>query len=495
MEAGLGLGGEGVGIRPDLPAQSFQSAERFAVGDMGRTAESHMFQEMSKAALVGLLMDRADIEAEAESDLILGRVVTADGIAHAIGQTAIQHLGIGRNVADILRPDRCGDGGARGEPGQPEELVGSPIALPALAVGADAHAPAGWGAAQHLALIAAAIGANQRSLAVLAIELPLALIALALGLDEQAMARALAGLPLAVIAVAILPSLHPFAFGAETQTAALIAAAIGGLDQTGAVELIVLPLAFDDGAVGKAVQSVAGARRLHPISAIEAAIGPGLGAETVDDVVGPIPFIAAAIGPGQDAIAMPLAIAPLPDRAVAALHHQGAEAVPSSLAPRPDIAVAIAHAHAIAVQTAVDPVADRFIAVGKILAAMAIEAALAETPAFALGLLAVLIVPLQVPFAVGEPIAAAAAPADGFAGLGIGIPDFAAIGGIGDPSRFGGERGADQEKSGGESCPEEPQAAARLRILRQAHLETWPASQPRGFRPPARNAILTTCSA
>ena len=98
--------GLGIGIGTEGQPFSLKQAHHFALGDIGRAVERHMFDEMGKAALIVRLVERTGGDLHAHGGSALGRRILADDIAHAIGQATEPVGGIDGNVAGLEGPDR-----------------------------------------------------------------------------------------------------------------------------------------------------------------------------------------------------------------------------------------------------------------------------------------------------------------------------------------------------------------------------------------------------
>ena len=55
---GLGLGGEGVGVRTKGQTLAFQDLDHVAIGNVGRTLEGHVFEKVGQALLRVRLLQR-----------------------------------------------------------------------------------------------------------------------------------------------------------------------------------------------------------------------------------------------------------------------------------------------------------------------------------------------------------------------------------------------------------------------------------------------------
>ena len=96
--------GGGVGVGAEAQAEPLEPVDELALGDVGRAVERHMLDEVGEAALVVALLERAGVDPQPERGLVRRRGVVAQRVAHAVGQGAEAHVGIGRQVAPRLRP-------------------------------------------------------------------------------------------------------------------------------------------------------------------------------------------------------------------------------------------------------------------------------------------------------------------------------------------------------------------------------------------------------
>jgi hypothetical protein len=111
---GLVETGLGVGVAPEGHPQPFQVLGHVALGDMGRTVEGHVFEEVGQALLVVAFRQGARVDAQTQGRLMRRGGVVQDGVAHAVGQDAEAHGGVGRKVAGRLGPGIGRRGGRRG---------------------------------------------------------------------------------------------------------------------------------------------------------------------------------------------------------------------------------------------------------------------------------------------------------------------------------------------------------------------------------------------
>ncbi|MNJ36400.1 hypothetical protein D3C77_311860 [compost metagenome] len=101
---GLVEAGEGVGVGAEGQAETFQNAQQFVLGHIGRAVEGHVLHEVGQAQLVVVLHQRAGGDPQAQRRLARRRGVLQDGVAHAVGQDAEADGCIGGNVAGRLGP-------------------------------------------------------------------------------------------------------------------------------------------------------------------------------------------------------------------------------------------------------------------------------------------------------------------------------------------------------------------------------------------------------
>ena len=97
----------GIGVRAEGQAVAFKQLDHLALGHVGRSVEGHVLDEMGKAALGVLLVQRAGIDLHAHQRRAPGRGVGADRVAHPVRQLAEGKARIERNVALRESPDRA----------------------------------------------------------------------------------------------------------------------------------------------------------------------------------------------------------------------------------------------------------------------------------------------------------------------------------------------------------------------------------------------------
>ena len=103
--------GFGIGIGAEGQAQPLKHGEQIAFGNIGRTVEGHVFNEMGRAVLRIGFLAAADFDGEADRRLAHRIGVALKCVAHSIRQHAENDIGIGRDVGARYPPGR--DAGRR----------------------------------------------------------------------------------------------------------------------------------------------------------------------------------------------------------------------------------------------------------------------------------------------------------------------------------------------------------------------------------------------
>ncbi len=106
---GLGRRGFGIGVVTESCAEPLPGWNRLRLAQILRLAEHQMLEQMGKAALAVLFVQRAGIDADADRNLIGRHAVAPHRIAQAIGQFAEHPVRIARHVAAAIEP-RSGAG-------------------------------------------------------------------------------------------------------------------------------------------------------------------------------------------------------------------------------------------------------------------------------------------------------------------------------------------------------------------------------------------------
>ncbi len=121
---GVGRVGAGIGVAAEARAQLLPDLARAAVRIGLGAAKQHMFEEMRPAALIVRLMQRADIDADADRDLPRRQRVPAHRILKPVGQSPEPPRRIARDVRPPVQPvsvAALGQGRRRGEEEEGEE--------------------------------------------------------------------------------------------------------------------------------------------------------------------------------------------------------------------------------------------------------------------------------------------------------------------------------------------------------------------------------------
>ncbi len=106
-----------VGVGAQRRAEALHALEDIAILDVGRAAESHMFEIMGEARLALLLHHRTGVEAQAEGHLARRHRIVHHRVAQAVRQFAEGDVGIGGKIAFILGPAGLGGGGGKSRNG------------------------------------------------------------------------------------------------------------------------------------------------------------------------------------------------------------------------------------------------------------------------------------------------------------------------------------------------------------------------------------------
>ena len=96
--------GRGVGIRPERKTLAFEKFDHLAFGDVGRSVEGHVFDEMGESQFVVFFIDPSHIDAEPHDDGILRRFVVHDGIAHAVFEDPVSNRSVGCDIVNRQPP-------------------------------------------------------------------------------------------------------------------------------------------------------------------------------------------------------------------------------------------------------------------------------------------------------------------------------------------------------------------------------------------------------
>ena len=102
----------GVDVRAEVHARRLQEGNPLLLGEVLRAVEGHVLDEVRQAALVVVFEHRPGVDDEPELGAILGLLVDADVVAHAVGQRADRDPRIDGNGRRQRRVVRTRDDGA-----------------------------------------------------------------------------------------------------------------------------------------------------------------------------------------------------------------------------------------------------------------------------------------------------------------------------------------------------------------------------------------------